>query len=192
MISNTYVCSDEHYFHKNIIIYTGRKYKDVEEMNKALIDNHNAIVKSDDLVYHLGDFSMSNKVVPEILSQLNGSHILIPGNHDTCHPGNKKNKDKEATIREYLSFGFKEIHIEMEMNIPEIGLVKFNHLPYNDPTYEDHRYDHLKPKPTGEDYLFHGHVHNSWKRRGNMINVGIDVWNYRPVSIPEIVKLLKE
>lgn len=184
-----YITSDEHYFHKNIILYTGRNYKDVEEMNQALIDNHNAIVQPDDLVYHLGDFSMSNKNVQGILSQLNGSHILIPGNHDKCHPVHK-NSDK--MIREYLSYGFKEIHIQMEMNIPEIGLVKFNHLPYNDPTYEDRRYDHLKPKPTGEDYLFHGHVHGSWKRRGNMINMGVDVWNYRPVSIPEIIDFLKE
>jgi len=161
-------------------------------MNRTLIDNHNAIITTEDTVYHLGDFSMSSKVVPDILKQLNGTHILIPGNHDTCHPGNKKNKNKPEAIKEYLSFGFKEVHLEMTMDIPGIGLVKLNHLPYNDPTHDDRRYDNFKPKPSGEKYLFHGHVHNSWKRRRNMINMGVDVWDYKPVSIPQIIEFLKE
>lgn len=187
-----YFSSDPHYFHKNIILYTGREYKDVEEMNRALIDNHNAIVKPEDTTYCLGDFSMTDKVVADILKQLNGTHILIPGNHDKCHPGNKKNKDKEASIREYISYGFKEVHLELMQDIPGIGLVKFNHLPYNDPTHDDRRYDNFKPKPSGEKYLFHGHVHTSWKRRGTMINLGVDQWDYKPVSIPQIIEFLNE
>lgn len=184
-----YYTSDYHFNHFNVIRYSQRPFSSVEEMNKALIDNHNAIVKPEDTVYCLGDFSMSNKVVPEILKQLNGNHILIPGNHDKCHPCNK-NSDK--MIKEYLSYGFKEIHIQMEQDIPGIGLVKLNHLPYNDPGYDDNRYSHLKPTPTGEKYLFHGHVHTSWKRRDNMINLGVDVWDYKPVSLNQIIEFLAE
>lgn len=187
-----YYTSDQHYYHINVIKYCQREYKNVEEMNKALIDNHNAIVKPEDTTYCLGDFSMTDRVVPEILKQLNGTHILIPGNHDKCHPANKKNKNKEESIREYISYGFKEVHLELMQDIPGIGLVKFNHLPYNDPGHDDRRYDHLKPKPSGEKYLFHGHVHNSWKRKDNMINLGVDVWEYKPVSLDQIIEFLAE
>lgn len=184
-----FMTSDEHWGHKNIIVYCKRNFSTIEDMNKALIDNHNSVVGNNDIVYHLGDLSMSNKIVPEILKQLNGSHILIPGNHDKCHPCHK---NSGPMIKEYLSYGFKEIHIEMEMDIPEIGLVKFNHLPYNNPGYDDNRYAHFKPTPTGEKYLFHGHVHNSWKLRDNMLNLGVDVWDYKPVSLPEIVEFLNK
>ena len=184
-----YFSSDPHYFHQKILVYCSRPFSNVEEMNKTLIDNHNAIVKPEDTTYCLGDFSMSNKVVPEILKQLNGTHILIPGNHDKCHPCNK---NSDNMIKEYLAYGFKEIHIEMMQDIPEIGLVKFNHLPYNDPGFDDNRYNHLKPKPSGEKYLFHGHVHTSWKRRDNMINLGVDQWNFKPVSIDQIKSFLNE
>ena len=187
-----YYTSDQHWDHKNIIIYTQRIYVNVEEMNKALIDNHNAIVKSEDTTYHLGDFSMSPKIVPDILKQLNGSHILIAGNHDKCHPANKKNKNQDDSVKEYISYGFKEVHLELMQDIPGIGLVKLNHLPYNDPNFDDKRYSHLKPKPSGEKYLFHGHVHTTWKKRGNMINLGVDQWNYKPVSIQQIIEFLNE
>jgi calcineurin-like phosphoesterase family protein len=181
--------SDEHFGHLNIIKYCNRNFSTIEEMNKALIDNHNATVSSEDTTYHLGDFSMSDKIVPEILKQLNGTHILIPGNHDKCHPAHKNYQTK---ITEYLSYGFKEIHIELMQDIPGIGLVKFNHLPYNDPGFDDNRYAHLKPKPSGEKYLFHGHVHTSWKRRDNMINLGVDQWEYKPVSLDQVISFLNE
>jgi calcineurin-like phosphoesterase family protein len=31
-----------------------------------------------------------------------------------------------------------------------------------------------------------GHVHDKWKRRGNMINVGCDVWNFTPITMAQI------
>lgn len=180
--------SDEHYNHKNIILYAGRKYKDVEEMNQALIDNHNSIVSANDTTYHLGDFSMSATVVKDILSQLNGTHILIPGNHDKCHPCHKKfNKIKS----EYIGYGFKDVIVEQTIDIKGLGLVKFNHLPYIDPGWDDVRYSQFKPKPTGEKYLFHGHVHNSWQTKGNMINLGVDVWDYKPVELEYLIDFIK-
>ena len=72
-----FLTSDEHYNHKNILGYCSRPFSTVEEMNQALIDNHNSVVGPNDEVIHLGDFSMSDKCVKEILSQLNGIHILI-------------------------------------------------------------------------------------------------------------------
>lgn len=37
--------------------------------------------------------------------------------------------------------------------------------------------------PGSHDLVFHGHVHKAWKFRRGMVNVGVDVWDYYPVSI---------
>lgn len=184
-----YYSSDEHFFHDKIRGYSGRPYSSVEEMNEALIANHNSIVSKDDEVIHLGDFSMKHDVVKPTLEQLNGTHILIPGNHDRCHPCHKNHKEY---VKKYLDYGFKEIIVEQTLELEGIGLVKFNHLPYNDPGWNDTRYSQFKPKNTGEKYLFHGHVHNSWKMRDNMLNLGVDVWDYKPVSLDQIIEFLNK
>jgi calcineurin-like phosphoesterase family protein len=50
-------------------------------MNAYMICAHNLVVGKEDRVYHLGDFCFSNRHL-EILSNLNGKHVLIKGNHD--------------------------------------------------------------------------------------------------------------
>ena len=47
-MANIYVTSDTHFNHKNIIEYCNRPYSSVEEMNKAIIDNWNSVVKDED------------------------------------------------------------------------------------------------------------------------------------------------
>jgi calcineurin-like phosphoesterase family protein len=40
-----------------------------------------------------------------------------------------------------------------------------------------------------------GHIHNLFKHmlpEKKIINVGVDVWNYKPVALEEILELLKE
>ena len=75
--------SDTHFGHKNILKYDARPYFTVEEMDADLIKRWNSVVKKDDTVYHLGDFSwLKPDGEHEILRQLNGNKILIRGNHD--------------------------------------------------------------------------------------------------------------
>jgi len=92
--------ADEHYFHTNIIEYEKRPFADVEEMNKALIKNHNMLVRKYHTVYHLGDFSLSNLAnSAKILEQLNGTHILVMGNHD-----------RQRTRSWWKKVGFTEVY----------------------------------------------------------------------------------
>jgi len=82
---NTYVTSDLHFGHKNVIKYNPkfRPYKDHEEMDADMIRQWNAIVNPEDLVYILGDISFYKvEKTISILNQLNGNKILIVGNHD--------------------------------------------------------------------------------------------------------------
>lgn len=138
-----------------------------------------------DTTIHLGDFSMSEKPVQEILNQLNGKHILVAGNHDRCHPA--RWNAVEAAKERYVSYGFAEVHIEM---IFEEFLL--NHLPYLYKTDigSSARFPDYRPINNNK-ILLHGHVHQHWKRKDNMLNVGVDVWNYFPVSIDEVRGFLK-
>jgi calcineurin-like phosphoesterase family protein len=79
----TFIVADTHFRHENIIKYSGRPFKTVEEMDEQMIKRWNSRVGKDDLVIHLGDFALGNKEeVSEIRNKLNGNIILLKGNHD--------------------------------------------------------------------------------------------------------------
>lgn len=52
-----------------------------------------------------------------------------------------------------------------------------------------------KPEDCYSEYNLCGHVHEKWKvKRENgklWINVGVDVWDYRPISFKEVFKIIK-
>lgn len=83
MTENTFVISDTHFYHDNIIKYCNRPYANAAEMNEDMIAKWNAVVGKDDIVWHLGDFAFGSKDhVKEIVSRLNGRINLVMGNHD--------------------------------------------------------------------------------------------------------------
>jgi calcineurin-like phosphoesterase family protein len=78
-----FITADHHFHHKNIIEYCKRPFKTVEEMNKVMMEKWNKKVGKNDLVIHLGDFALGNKrEVKNTREKLNGTIILIKGNHD--------------------------------------------------------------------------------------------------------------
>lgn len=78
-----WLTADNHFNHKNIIEYCKRPFRTVEEMDEVMIKKWNEKVKKEDLVIHLGDFCLGSKEkIKETRKRLNGTVILIPGNHD--------------------------------------------------------------------------------------------------------------
>jgi len=175
--------SDEHYDHLNVIRFDTRPFKDVADMQRGMIERHNVVVSKDDEVWHLGDFSMSEKTVPLILPQLNGTHYLVHGNHDKSHPCQKHS---EATKQRYLQYGFAGVYQEVQNFY---GFV-LNHLPYVGQEEGNHgaRFSQWRPVDKGQ-YLLCGHVHVSWKTKGRMINVGVPQWDYAPVSLDTLIAI---
>lgn len=169
--------SDEHYDHANIIRFCGRPFGSVEEMQSELVRRHNAVVREGDEVWHLGDFALNEKTVPKILPQLRGTHRLVAGNHDRCHPCHKKS---EASTRRYLMFGFTSVQREVHF-----GPWLLNHLPYAGDSQHEARFPEWRPKDEGQ-WLLHGHIHETRKIGERMINVGVDQWNFAPVSLEEL------
>lgn len=188
--------SDHHFYHNNIIGFCNRPYSSVEEMNEKLIYNWNKVVSPDDVVYYIGDFSLAIRPVETITMRLNGEKFLIPGNHDWCHSYHKKGKkDLQKWIEKYEECGWivlpEQTHIDY---ITEDQVThKFNlcHHPIElDPTYDD-KYAKWRPNIPEDEILLSGHVHQKWKQKKNCINVGVDVWDFKPVSILQILELLK-
>lgn len=206
--------SDLHLGHGNVIKYCNRPFGSKEEMesgvfskdtvlkmNDTLVSNWNNIVNPADEIYCLGDISLGIKTLEEYSSRLNGKKYLVPGNHDYCHSYHKKSRThekREAWILKYLELGW---HVLDEQIVLELDSLRFNvcHHPYadvdlrdnkkNDGSYSD-KYEKWRPIDDG-NLLLCGHIHERWKTKKSpkgslMINVGVDVWDMKPVSLEEI------
>ncbi len=78
-----YFTADEHYGHDNIRGYCDRPFDSAEEMDKVIIERHNAVVAPNDIVVHARDFTLKKKSrAEEYIKQLNGNHIFLRGSHD--------------------------------------------------------------------------------------------------------------
>ena len=79
--------SDHHWNHSSvtggIITFCNRPFSDIPTMNREMIKTWNSIIKDDDEVYYLGDFSFgSKKRIGFFINQLKGKIYFIKGNHD--------------------------------------------------------------------------------------------------------------
>lgn len=175
--------SDEHLDHRNIVHFCNRPFSSVEEMRETIIANHNSVVKPDDEVRHLGDFAFNEKTVAQVLPRLNGTHYLVRGNHDRCFP---THKGWEEATKRYLGYGFKEIVQETQ-----VDMFRCHHMPYEGDSRHEARYAEWRPEDRG-DWLLHGHCHGAWAINGRQIDVGVDVWNYTPVSLETLIALTKD
>ena len=196
-----YFSSDHHFYHSNVIRYCSRPYSSVEEMNEALIANWNAVVKPEDEVIYLGDFSLAFRPVETITPRLNGRKLLIAGNHDWCHPYNRKSRGDKIHywIEKYQEHGWIVLPEYSNADIPGLGKVSMTHFPLAEPIsdtldFYDNKHGKYKIEDTGGIHLC-GHVHEKWKTKvgpngGLQINVGVDCWNYTPVSVPQLVELI--
>lgn len=88
----TYLISDLHFGHKNILKFERTEFISIEEHDEFLIRVINQVVKPADLLYILGDIGDVDKV-----SRINGRKVLLMGNHD------------KRPIGEYLGY-FAEVY----------------------------------------------------------------------------------
>ncbi len=167
-------CGCTHLGHQNIIKYCNRPFKDLNEMNETIIKNWNMKVKPEDTVFMVGDFCFKNTInmihrgegdihnSTYYEKQLNGKIIFTRGNHD----GNNSTKTCIRNIK--IQLGGKLINI------------------VHDPKYVSFTCD----------FNIVSHVHTLWKfhrffkgtKHVDAINVGVDQWNFTPLTIEDILK----
>jgi len=169
----TWFTSDTHFNHDNILhLGTGRPFKTIEEHNEFLIAAWNNRVKPGDRVYHLGDFAMGDRrLIPDIVKRLNGLITLVLGNHD----------------RPRSCDGHFHDMVHSVSMVCDHGKILMRHAPNDlDPWSQGSR-DLVRESPGGYDYYLHGHVHNRWTRRGKFVNVGVDVRDFEPKTLEELL-----
>lgn len=185
-----YFTADLHLGHENIIKYCDRPFSGVEEMNAAIVANWNAIVAPDDTVHVLGDVVMGRREETLLfIGQLTGHKILYPGNHDHCWYGHGPRALRHEA--EYLEAGFEELRqgpIRTTLGGRDVLLC---HLPYRGDSRGTDRYREHRPVDQGL-WLLHGHIHEKWRQRDRMINVGVDVWDFKPVGEAILASLMEE
>lgn len=177
MSAKIFLTSDTHYGHANIIKYCSRPFSTVKEMDDFMIARWNEVVSDEDTVYHLGDFALCDDWrKTQILTQLKGSKILVLGNHDLWPKELYKNNPDAIELAKYAykAIGFDEVYGEGEVVLEGWTLV--------------HRPETAKGK-----YLC-GHIHDQWAVQDNRpwgslnINVGVDVMDFKPVELKELLK----
>jgi calcineurin-like phosphoesterase family protein len=154
-----YITADFHYSHENIIRYCSRPFPNIGSMNDALIHNANSIVRPEDMVYHIGDFSFS-KPWSNVVSRLNGTWIFLWGNHD------------------FKRLNGVPLHRAIELR-RRGKRIYMNHHPEECVGI------------SGYDLYLTAHSHEKWKVKvledKKLINVGVDVWNFTPVSLDKLI-----
>ncbi len=168
-----YYTADLHFGHANIIEYDNRPFKDVDEMDRALIEYWNKRVQPNDIVYIVGDFCFrSGHPADWYLRQLKGWKYLVVGNHD------KPVLTNPDAVK--LFEGIEQI-MDVQDGEKRITLCHY-------PIAEWNSYFH------GSWHIF-GHIHNNkneayedMKKKKQALNAGCMINNYMPVTFDELVK----
>ena len=181
-MSKTFVTSDTHFGHVNIIRYTNRPFCNVSHMNAHMINTWNSRVSAEDTVFFLGDFAMGPGVDPDyvrtILQMLNGNIVMLLGNHDMP---SKWSVGMFATL---AAINVKEVKI-LDTQVSELlhDGTKFvlSHFP---PINIDQRVVYL-----------HGHLHTQYTddtrlENRNVYDVGVDMYG-GPVELTGDCRYLK-
>jgi calcineurin-like phosphoesterase family protein len=172
MTKDIWVVSDTHFHHSNIlnfIDYRGnrtREFDNVDIMDEYILDKWNSVVKTGDIVYHLGDVFIGSKdKFKSFWPKLNGSKRLLCGNHD------------DIAWMSNGSFFKKTLFWRM---FSEHGMI-FHHVPL-----------HPMSLFRGKDleapmFQVHGHTHTLGSpKMGPYTSVCVEMRNYTPVNIEDL------
>lgn len=80
----TWFIADQHFGHRNILEYEAdtRPYASIEDHDEDLIKQWNAVVRTSDTVWCLGDFAFGRQALERVGPRLQGRRRLVLGNHD--------------------------------------------------------------------------------------------------------------
>jgi len=193
-----FIWSDTHFHHENILGYTDRHkvWGSVPEMNAGLIENARSVVTPGDVLLTGGDAVMGQRIKTlPIVEELPGIRQLVMGNHDSCHPSNKKAAMWQQEYAKYFAWMGLDKYLKID------GLMlRLNHFPRTGDSHDTDRYPNWRPEQGIEDVLLHGHVHSEDVITGpDQIHIGVDadwtpygVERYHPIPLTTILEVIKE
>ncbi len=158
----TWFTADTHFGHAGALSLYRRPFPTIAAMNAAMVERWNQTVGPDDEVWHLGDFALRTtpSAAADLLRALNGRKHLVTGNNDS---------------REIIA-------------LPEWSSVQ----PYSEITVDAHRlvlchYAFRTWNGMAKGALnLHGHSHGRLKPLPKQTDVGVDCWDFRPVTVQQM------
>jgi calcineurin-like phosphoesterase family protein len=183
MIRNTYFWADNHIGHTNVYNFIGkdsermRPFRNMYECEKVMVDNYNAIVKDDDIVYFLGDVLLDKSRAFILSDMKKGSKHLILGNHD--------NKEDVSFYRQY----FDKIYGVLYK--PKIKCI-LSHIPVHPYFLGPQKYLNNAVR---FEYNIQGHTHdshvleNTGRKDLRYLNCCVETTNYKPVILEELKEI---
>jgi len=184
--------SDHHFGHDNIRRYCDRPFATIEKMDEALIVEWNKVVRPDDVVYHLGDFTLnSGDMARSYFQQLNGK-VYILGNsfhHDKRWLQWIPDKIRAYYTRQHMVTILPPIHtmkFDLATPLSDNPFIALCHFPMA-----------VWPRKHYSAIHLHGHSHGNYQGEGKILDVGVDsvnkIWGaYRPVSLNEVIEYMEE
>lgn len=167
-MSNIWLISDTHFNHNQPFLYEPRGFATVKEMNEAIIERWNSLVKPEDTVYYLGDVIMGDLDAGlPLVKSLNGHIKLALGNHDTSQ--------RVAAFSEF----FDEIQFGYRLKVGK-KVFYLSHYPMLTGNFDN-----------SKTYSIHGHTHNPsffTDEYDLMFNVCCDATNCYPIAFEYIVE----
>ncbi|MCE4224046.1 metallophosphoesterase [Methylobacterium sp. C25] len=157
--------ADTHFGHEGILaprMARPRPFAGIEAHDEAIVARWNDVVRPEDEVWHLGDFafSCSFEHASATFARLNGTKHLVVGNHEKLGRRLPWASQHEG-IHQIAVDGHRLVLCHYAMRAwPGIW--------------------------RGALHLY-GHTHGSLSGTRRSCDVGVDVWDYRPVTLPEIL-----
>jgi len=176
-MSDIWFTSDLHMSHRQGFLYEPRGFTNEIEMNEAIVERWNKVVKPEDIIWNLGDMAMNDiDNAVKYLKRLNGTQYWLAGNHDTTN--------KICTILDtcHNIVMLDEMYATI---IKECGMsIYMSHYPTLTANYDDKKFSrHV--------IALHGHTHQqtNFLQLDNpfLYHVGMDSHNCTPVHIDEIL-----
>jgi calcineurin-like phosphoesterase family protein len=166
--------ADSHWHHRAVLgprLGLNRPFATIEEHDEALIARWNAAVRPQDTVWHLGDvfYRCPEARAREIFGRLNGRRFLVRGNHDA--------------IGERMPWDGPVVDVARVLVPHATGTVR---------VFCSHYAHRVWPGMHRGDIHLYGHSHGSLPGTAASTDVGVDCFDFQPVTLDEIRVRLAE
>jgi calcineurin-like phosphoesterase family protein len=173
----TFFTSDTHFDDEFAIPYFNRPFKSVDEMNSVMVERWNSVVTKNDIVYHLGDFTLADiHHFTNWICRLNGDIRILPGSHDEPWLKDFVPSKKVQVIAPLVSLEFPELAAN---EIPQVIVLCHYSMQVWDRSNQ------------GSWHLF-GHSHGKLHGIGLSFDVGVDCTEFTPLSLEQVAETMKQ
>lgn len=207
-MKNIFFSSDPHWGHKNIVrgtskwtdLHRTRNFDTVEEHNEALVKSWNSVVKENDELWCLGDWSFGgHENIKVFRNRLNCKNIhLIFGNHDQhIEPVNSPYRGCFSSCNYYNQQSFKidsqksGKYGKTQIIMSHYAMRVWNNSHHGSIMLYGHSHgtlDEMKPEFSNPTWIGDNYFIKNYRT----MDVGVDTNNLYPYHLDEIIDIMKK